>query len=74
MDDALLRPGRLEVQIEIGLPKVHMSPDVALMLYWRSFTFQFPLKGLWREIGVAFLMCTYRFGPNKSRACFLNHA
>ena len=22
MDDALLRPGRLEVQIEIGLPKV----------------------------------------------------
>jgi hypothetical protein len=25
MDDALLRPGRLEVQIEIGLPKVHFS-------------------------------------------------
>ena len=22
MDDALMRPGRLEVQIEIGLPKV----------------------------------------------------
>jgi ATP-dependent Zn protease len=25
MDDALLRPGRLEVQIEIGLPKVRTS-------------------------------------------------
>ncbi len=24
MDDALLRPGRLEVQIEIGLPKVRV--------------------------------------------------
>ena len=25
MDDALMRPGRLEVQIEIGLPKVKIN-------------------------------------------------
>ena len=31
MDDALLRPGRLEVQIEIGLPKVR-GPSFTSML------------------------------------------
>ena len=32
IDDALLRPGRLEVQVEIGLPKVS-SPHVILYSY-----------------------------------------
>ena len=32
MDDALLRPGRLEVQIEIGLPKVRGPSFTSLLI------------------------------------------
>ena len=38
MDDALLRPGRLEVQIEIGLPKVKNSYFFALIFCLKIFS------------------------------------
>ena len=42
MDDALLRPGRLEVQIEIGLPKVRGPSFTSLLIshfYKKQFLF-----------------------------------
>ena len=50
MDDALLRPGRLEVQIEIGLPKEKGRTQI-LHIHTKKviFPFQKYVHAIWRK-------------------------